>query len=222
MCFKWQTTFFDFAKTLSLCFEFWVFSLSYWVFSWILSKIAHFPLKYWPFFNITLCNVDLVFSAYYCHYILFFLIFPFTWVKVCCYFFQILPKPWVLSYFLEAWVFSSSSLFSNGPKKAWLNNNFKMEVSDWMFSLRTSTIDKHIFYTSRQGNKEKLYRLSQEQRIHTIGGGRYMDNGWASESMYTIPSTAKASRKKPPVFSIFAFCAFRLQCSVHNKAPMCQ
>ena len=65
---------------------------------------------------------------------------------------------------------------------------------------------KHIFYTSRQGNKEKLYRLSQEQRrIHTIGGGRYMDNGWASESMYTIPSTAKASRKKHQCFRFLLF-----------------
>ena len=62
---------------------------------------------------------------------------------------QILPKPWgfCLSFKLFSWGLSFFILefFFWISRRTWLKNNLEMEVYDWMFSLRTSIIDKKGF-----------------------------------------------------------------------------
>ena len=109
---------FDFAETLSFCLEFWVFSLSCWVFSWIFSKKPISPLKNWQLLQYF--YVDLVFYANFNHFSVFSPIYPLILVNFCCSLIKFCRNleffAWVLSYFYEAWVFSSLSFFQTVQK----------------------------------------------------------------------------------------------------------
>ena len=88
--------------------------------NWPLFKKAHFPLKNWLFLQYF--YVDLVFYANFNHFSVFSPIYPLILVNFCCYFFKFCRNleffAWVLSYFLEAWVFSVLSFFQTVQKKS--------------------------------------------------------------------------------------------------------
>ena len=128
---------YDFAKTLSFCLEFWVFSLSCWVFSWIFSKKPISPLKNWQLLQYF--YVDLVFYANFNHFSVFSPIHPLILVIFCCSLIKFCRNleffAWVLSYFYEAWVFSSLSFFQTVQKKPVLNTfQFILKLCLYSFS----------------------------------------------------------------------------------------
>ena len=121
---------FDFAETLSFCLEFWVFSLSCWVFSWIFPKKPISPLKNWQLLQYF--YVDLVFYANFNHFSVFSPIYPLILVNFCCSLIKFCRNleffAWVLSYFYEAWVFSSLSFFQTVQKKACTMSKYQIRT----------------------------------------------------------------------------------------------
>jgi len=103
---------FYFAETL--CFLSWLLSFFLNIF-----KKAPFPLKNWLFLQYF--YVDLVFYANFNHFSVFSPIYPLILINFCCYFFQILPKPWVFCLIFELFSWGLSffilEFFSNSPKK---------------------------------------------------------------------------------------------------------
>ena len=116
-----QTAFLTLPKpwvfSLSFFLEFWVFPWVIEFFSWIFWKAADFPLKidYFAVFQFKM--------RYFSHISAITVYFLFNWVNFCSYFSKFCRNleffAWVLSYFLEAWVF-----FKRSKKKAWSIVNF--------------------------------------------------------------------------------------------------
>ena len=109
--------------------EFWVFSSSYYVFllSNLKSNLSPFKnLLFLQYFNWTL-GILTILQPLLC-------ISPFVWVNICTLFSKLCRNleffAWVLSYFLEAWVFSSLSFFQTVKKKPAVKCKFWLH---WVF-----------------------------------------------------------------------------------------